>query len=50
MGLLEEESHYMGHHVALLSFRCTAGAIKKCNDGNEGNRICKDDLRVIGAF
>ncbi len=26
------------------------GAVKDCNDGNEGNHIGKGKLRVLGAF
>jgi hypothetical protein len=50
MGLFEEASDHVGHHVGLLCFRCWVGAIKDCNDGNEGNRIGKCELRVLGAF
>ncbi len=50
MGLFEEVSDRVGRHVELLCFRGQAGAVKNCNDGNEGDRIGKDNLRVIGAF
>jgi hypothetical protein len=50
MGLFEEVSDRVGHHFGLLCFRCQAGAIKDCNDGDEGNCLGKSNLRVIGAF
>ncbi len=50
MGLFEEASDCVGPHVSLLCFRCRAGAVKYCNDGNEGNCIGKGKLRVLGAF
>ena len=50
MGLFEEVSDCFGHHVGLLCFRCRAGGIKDCNDGNEGNCIGKGKLRVFGTF
>jgi hypothetical protein len=50
MGLFEEVSDRVGHHVRLLCFRCQAGAVKDSNDGDEGNRVGKGVLRVIGAF
>ncbi len=50
MGLFEVASDHVGHHVGLLCFWCQAGAIKDCNDGNEGNHVGKGNLRVIGAF
>jgi hypothetical protein len=50
MGLFEEASDRSGHHVCLLCFRCWAGAIKDCHDGNEGNCIGKGKLGVLGAF
>ncbi len=50
MGLFEEGSDHVRHHVGLLCFRCLAGAVKDCNDGNEGNHVGKGKLRVLGAF
>ncbi len=50
IGLFEEVSDCIGCHVGLLCFRGWAGAVKDCNDGNEGNCIGKGDLRVISAF
>jgi hypothetical protein len=50
MGLFEEASDRVWHHVGLLCFRHQAGAIKDCNDGNEGHCIGKSELRVLGAF
>ncbi len=50
MGLFEEVSDGFVHHVGLLCFRCRAGAVKYCNDGNEGNCVGKGKLRVFGAF
>jgi hypothetical protein len=49
MGFFEEVSDCVGHH-GLLCFRCQAGAVKDCNDGNEGNCIDKGELRVLSAF
>jgi hypothetical protein len=49
MGLFEEASDCVGHH-GLLCFRHLAGAIKDCNDVDEGNHIGKGKLRVPGAF
>ena len=50
MGLFEEAKDRVGNHVGLLCFRCRVGAVKDCNDGNEGNCIGKGKLRVLGAF
>ncbi len=50
MGLFEKASDCTGHHFGLLGFRRRTGAIKDCNDDNEGNHICKGELRVLGAF
>ncbi len=50
MGLFKEASDCVGRHARLLCFRCRAGAVKDCNDGNEGNHVGKGNLRVIGAF
>ena len=50
MGLFEEASDRVGHHFSLLCFRCWARAVKDCNDGNEGNLVDRDKLRVLGAF
>ncbi len=50
MGLFEEASDCVGHHIGLLCFRCRAGAVKDCNNGNEGNRVGEGDLGVFGAF
>ncbi len=47
MGLFEEASDCVGCHVGLLCFRCQVGAIKDCNDGDEGNCIGKGNLRVL---
>jgi hypothetical protein len=50
MGLFEEASDCVRHHVGLFCFRRQAGAVKDCNDGDEGNRVGKGKLRVLGAF
>ncbi len=50
MGLFEEVSDCVGHHFGMLGFRHWTGAIKDCNDDDEGNRISKGKLRVLGAF
>ncbi len=50
MGLFEEASDCLGCHVGLLCSGGQVGAIKDCNDGNEGNCIGRGNLRVIGAF
>ena len=50
MGLFEEGSDCVGRHVGLLCFRCRMGAVKDCNDGNEGNCVGKGDLRARGPF
>ncbi len=50
MGLFEEVSDCVGHHVGLLCFRFRARAIKDCNDGNEGNCIGEGNLKVFSAF
>jgi hypothetical protein len=50
MGLFEEASDRIRHHVRLLCFRCQVGAIKDCNFGDEGICVGKGDSRVIGAF
>ncbi len=50
MGLFEEASDRIEHHVGLLCCRCLAGAVKDCNDGNEGNHIGKGKLRIFGTF
>ncbi len=50
MGLFEEASDCVGHHFGLLGFRCQTGAIKDCNDDNEGNSIGEGELRELGAF
>ncbi len=50
MGLFEEVSDCVGHHVGLLCFRCQVGARKDCNNGNEGNCVGEGKLRVVGAF
>ncbi len=50
MGLYEEASDCIGRHVGLLCFRCWTGAVKDCNDGNEGNHVGRGKLRVLGAF
>jgi hypothetical protein len=49
MGLFEEVSDRVRHHVGLLCFRCQAGVVKDCNDGDEGDCIGKGELRVFGA-
>jgi hypothetical protein len=36
--------------LALKLLRCQAGAVKDCNDGNEGNVVGKGELRVLAAF
>jgi hypothetical protein len=50
MGLFEEGSNCIGHHVGFLCFRRRAGGIKDCNYGDEGNPVGKGKLRVLGAF
>jgi hypothetical protein len=50
MGLFEEGSDPAGRHVGLLCFRPWVEAIKDCNDGDEGNRVGKGELRVLSAF
>ena len=50
MGLFEEASDCAGRHVGLLCFRYRMGAVRDCNDGNEGNLVDRDKLRVLGAF
>jgi hypothetical protein len=50
MGLFEEASECVGHHFGLFGFRRRTGAVKDCNDDNEGNCISKGKLRVLGAF
>ena len=50
MGLFEEASDCVGHHVGFLCLRCQAGAVKDCNDGDKGNCIGKGKLRVFGTF
>jgi len=50
MGLFEEASDRVRRHVGLLCFRRWTGAVKDCNDDNEGNRIGKGKLWVLGAF
>ncbi len=50
MGLFEEASDCIGHHVGLLCISGRAGGVKDCNDGNEDNHIGKGNLRVFGAF
>jgi hypothetical protein len=50
MGLFEEASDCVGHHVGLLYFRCQAGAVKDCNDGDECNCVGEGKFRVFGAF
>jgi hypothetical protein len=50
MGLFEEASDCVGHHFGLLCFRCRTGAIKDCNYDDEGNRIGKSKLSILGAF
>ncbi len=50
MGLFEEVSDCIGHHFGLLGFRHGTGAVKDCDDDNEGNCIGKGKLRVLGAF
>ncbi len=50
MGLFEEASDCIGLHVGLLCFRRRVGAVRDCNNGNEGNHIGKGKLRVRGAF
>jgi hypothetical protein len=50
MGLFEKASDCIGHHVGLLCLWHQAGAVKDCNDGNEGNCDGKGKLRVLGAF
>jgi hypothetical protein len=37
MGLFEKASDHVVRHVGLLCFRRRAGAVKDCNDGDEGN-------------
>jgi hypothetical protein len=49
MCLFEEASDRVRHHVGLLCFRRLAGAVKDCNDGNEGNCIGEGKFRVLGA-
>jgi hypothetical protein len=46
MGLFEEASDCVGHHVGLLCFRHWVGAVKDCNDGNEGNCVGKGQYLV----
>jgi hypothetical protein len=48
--LFEEASDCVGHHFGLFGFRRRMGAIKDCNDDDDGNRIGKGKLRVLGAF
>ncbi len=36
--------------VGLLGFRSQTGAVKDCNDDNEGNCIGKGKLRILGEF
>ncbi len=50
MGLFEEASDHIGHHVGLLCFRGRVGGVKDCDDGSEGNCFGKGNFRVIGAF
>ncbi len=50
MGLFEEASDRVGCHNDLLCFRCRAGAVKDCDDSNEGNCVGKGNLRLIGTF
>jgi hypothetical protein len=50
MGLFEEASDCFGRHVGLLCFRRRAGVVKDCNDGNEGNRVGKGTLTILGAL
>ncbi len=50
MGIFEEASDCVGRHVGLLCFRGRVGAVKDCNDGDEGNCIGGGKLRVLGAF
>ncbi len=49
MHLFEEASDHVEHHVGLLCLKRRTGAVKDCNDGNEGNCIGKSKLRVLGA-
>jgi hypothetical protein len=49
MDLFEEASDCLGRH-SLLCFGSRAGAVKDCNDKNEGNCVGKDKLRVLSAF
>ncbi len=50
MGFFEEVSDCVGHHFSFLGFRCRTGAVKDCNDDDEGNCIGKGKLRVLDAF
>ena len=50
MGLCEEGSDCVGRHVGLLCFRCRMGAVKDCNDGNEGDCLGEGNVRVIAAL
>jgi hypothetical protein len=50
LGLFQEGSDCVGHHVRSFCFRHRAGAIKDCNDGNEGTCVGKGELRVLSAF
>ncbi len=48
--LLDGISDHVGCSVGLLCFRCQAGGVKGCSDGNEGNCMGKHDLGVFCAF
>jgi hypothetical protein len=64
MVLFEEASDCIGRHNGLIDCQLTpssrgsnllgfwsrSGAIEDCNDDNEGNRVDKGKLRVLGAF
>jgi hypothetical protein len=51
MGLFEEVIDCVQHPMLVyFALGTKGGAVKGCNDGNEGDRVGKGKLRVLGAF
>jgi hypothetical protein len=50
MGLFEEASDHVRHNFGLLGFRHQMGAVKDCNDEDEGDCIGEGKLMLLGAF